>query len=87
MRLDLLLQTIARNLWLWEVSDCEITIAHAKGKLNHIADLLSSGSTKANLIPSLLDALPISIHPSQDNRDNNMFVLFFQIFHFPPRLQ
>jgi hypothetical protein len=55
-----LLHTIARYIWIWEASsDCDISFAHVKGKLNHIADLLSRWAVKAYLLPKLFNLLNV----------------------------
>jgi hypothetical protein len=83
-----LLHTIARNIWLWEAaSDCEISFAHVKGKLNNIADLLSRWTVTANSIPKLfilLNAVPLWVQPPVDVLH---LKLKFYFPEFPPQLQ
>jgi hypothetical protein len=70
---DPILQSIARNIWLFEASvDCQLSFSHIKGKLNSIADLLSRWSLANNPVAKLyylLNEVPIWFSPPLDVLD------------------
>jgi hypothetical protein len=75
---DPVLQSIARNMWLWEAAaDCNLVFSHIRGNLNSTANLLSRWRTKSNPLASLyalLNNIPVWMIVPQDALTLNEYI-------------